>query len=149
MNQVRSALLLFVFATLAACGGQTSSVTTESNTTASTALTTERTTTTLAPTTTTTTSTTVAEQAPTTFKIEVAGGEVTGGGRLRVKQGDEVTLEVIADVTDEVHLHGYDLSGPVSPDQQAVIEFIADIPGIFEIELEDSGLALAELEVAP
>jgi hypothetical protein len=30
-----------------------------------------------------------------------------------------------------------------------VLTFVADIPGIFEIELEESNLPLAELEVTP
>ena len=143
---------MLLVAISAACGGQTSSVTTDASTTTTTTgttATTEQTTTTLAPTTTATTPTTVAEQGPTTLAIDVAGGEVTGGGRLQVKQDEVIVLEVTADVTDEVHLHGYDLSAPVSTNQKAVIEFLAFIPGIFEIELEDSGLALAELEVAP
>lgn len=131
---------MLLVAILAACGGQASSVTTDASTTTTTTPTTTKA---------TTTSTTVVEQGPTVLVIEVAGGVVTGGGRLRVKQDVAIVLEVTADVTDEVHLHGYDLSAPVSPDQKAVIEFLAFIPGIFEIELEDSGLALAELEVAP
>lgn len=85
----------------------------------------------------------------TTFEIEVASGEVTGGGRLQAELGSSVQLVVEADVSDEVHLHGYDLSADVSPGQPATIEFVADIPGVFEVELEDAGIELAQLEVGP
>lgn len=144
---------MLLVAILAACGGETSSVTTESATTSASDNTDEMTSTT-APTITTSTTdgattTTSGEEGPTILVIFLAGSEVRGGGFLPVTQGDEVRLEVTADVTDEVHLHGYDLSAPVSPGVTAIIEFTADIPGIFEIELEESGLALADLFVAP
>jgi len=84
-----------------------------------------------------------------TFELQVAADVVTGGGRLRTQLGAPVTLVVVADVSDEIHVHGYDLSKEVAPGQPATIEFIADIPGVFEVELEEAGLELAELEVSP
>jgi hypothetical protein len=56
---------------------------------------------------------------------------------------------VRSDVADHVHLHGYDLMRDVAPGAPAQLVFTADIPGRFEIELEDRHLQLAELEVRP
>ena len=57
-------------------------------------------------------------------------------------------IEVTSDVTEEVHLHGYDLTAPVSPGSPGIIEFTAEIPGVFEVELEDAHKRLFELRVA-
>ena len=81
--------------------------------------------------------------------VSVEEGEVDGGGRVEVAQGSRVRLTVEADVTDEVHVHGYDLFAEVAPGRPATLEFLADIPGIFEVELEESQLHLLELEVSP
>lgn len=83
------------------------------------------------------------------FDIDAAGGQVTGDtGRLKVSVGQSVTLRVTSDTADEVHLHGYDLKATVAPGQPAEITFDATIPGVFEIELENSGTALASLQVS-
>lgn len=105
---------------------------------------------------TTTTSTTI-EDARTDIDVEVRGddilievdGDEVAGRRVSVPQGDEVRLRVEADVSDHVHVHTYDLFADVTPEQPAGIEFVADIPGIHEVELEDSHRLLFELEVAP
>jgi len=77
-------------------------------------------------------------------------GEVVGGiKRPSVKQGDRVVFVVRSDVSDEVHLHGYDLAVDVAPGEPARIRFTADLVGRFEIELEGRHLPLAELEVEP
>ncbi len=81
--------------------------------------------------------------------VVIANETVTGGGRARVPLGSEVRLTVTADISDEVHLHGYDLRAPLSPEAPSIVEFTADIPGIFEMELEGGHLLLLELEVRP
>jgi hypothetical protein len=48
-----------------------------------------------------------------------------------------------------VHLHGYDVMVDVAPGKPARLRFKATIPGRFEVELEDRGLHIAELEVRP
>lgn len=80
--------------------------------------------------------------------ITVEGGVVAeGGGRASVALGDTVVLAVTTDVSDEVHVHGYDLFADTRPGEMTTLEFAADIPGVFEVELEGAGLPLAELEV--
>jgi len=80
--------------------------------------------------------------------LTVSGGEVTGADeRVSVPIGSEVTIQVTTDVDDEVHVHGYDLRRDVAAGEQATMTFTADIPGVFEVELEDAGLPLVSLEV--
>lgn len=83
--------------------------------------------------------------------IRVRGGQATGGvERIEVRRNDVVRLLVTTrDTTDEVHLHGYDISRQLSPREPARFRFRAAITGVFEIELEDVGHQIAELRVAP
>jgi hypothetical protein len=112
------------------------------------------TTSTLAATTSTTTGpattakpTTTADPTPV-IEVRVTGGKPQGGVRReRLKRGDTVVLRVVADVADEVHLHGYDLSANVAPGKPAQIRFTADITGVFEVELEQRKQPLLMLEV--
>jgi hypothetical protein len=82
------------------------------------------------------------------FEIIVSNGEVNGPGRAEVRLGDVFIVRVVADVTDEVHVHGYDRFADVAPDMPAVIEVEAFIPGVFEVEMEGSGLELLLVEVS-
>ena len=80
--------------------------------------------------------------------LAVAAGNVSGEtDRVDVKLGSEVLIEVTADVSDEVHVHGYDLKVDTIPGQPVTVRFTADIPGVFEVELENSGLLLTRLQV--
>lgn len=93
---------------------------------------------------------TITEPAFDTVEIAVADGQPRGGVvRETVAQGREVVLVVNADVSDHVHLHGYDLIADVAPGAPARLRFTADVPGRFEVELEDSGVHIAEIQVRP
>ena len=86
---------------------------------------------------------------PGLLSISVVGGKPEGGVQhLTVDRTDQVTVRVTSDgVEDEVHVHGYDLSQDVAPGAPVNIRFKATIPGRFEIELEDAGTPIGELEV--
>jgi hypothetical protein len=87
---------------------------------------------------------------PTAIRIVVRGGRVAGGlRRARLERGERAVLVVRADVSDHVHLHGYDIMRDVSPGRPARLPFRATIPGRFEVELEDRKLQIAQLEVRP
>ena len=58
-----------------------------------------------------------------------------------------VTLRVISDVADEVHLHGYDKHVDVEKGGTADLTFTATLTGVFEAELETRALRLTELQV--
>jgi hypothetical protein len=94
--------------------------------------------------------TTEAAPAPVQVDVVVVGGEPQGGiVRESVDLDSEVVVTVTSDVADEVHVHGYDLMADVAPGAPATIRFTADAPGRFEIELENTGVQIAELEVRP
>lgn len=80
--------------------------------------------------------------------ITVRGGEVkTAEELVELSLGDPVRIEVTSDVSDEVHVHGYERKVDVKAGKTAVIKFNADIPGTFEVELDDAGLELVQLRV--
>jgi len=68
---------------------------------------------------------------------------------LTFSDGETVRFRVRSDVDEEVHVHGYDIMKEVKAGETASFSFKADITGIFEIELEQSGRLLAQLKVVP
>lgn len=81
-------------------------------------------------------------------EITVAKNKVTGPeGRVKVKLGEKVTLRVTSDVADEIHLHGYDKHADVEKGGTADLTFTANVPGVFEVELESRALQLVQLQV--
>jgi len=95
---------------------------------------------------------TTGSRGPGTLNIDytISGGKPVGGiGRDSISRGRIVVIRVTSDVADHVHLHGYDLTADVAPGAPATIRFTATAPGRFEIELEERGLQIAELEVRP
>ncbi len=99
-------------------------------------------------TTTTTETTPPPPPGPTEIRIVVVNGAPKGGiVREKVEKGDRVVLIVRSDVTDHVHLHGYDIMRDVAPGKPARLPFKATIPGRFEVELEDRGVPIADITV--
>ena len=81
------------------------------------------------------------------IELVVVGDELEGGARRQsVSLGDEITVRVSGTSTDHVHIHGYDLFIDLT-DGSGELTFAADIPGVFEIELEGSGTLLVQMEV--
>ena len=109
--------------------------------------------TTAAPTTTAAPATTVAptaapQPAGTVIDLEVTDGQIAGGARREAARlGEEVTIRVSGDSADHVHVHGYDLFLHLTEGAGELV-FTADIPGVFEIELEEAGITLIQLEVS-
>lgn len=95
----------------------------------------------------------VADPSPTptgtVIEVTYAGGEITGvGPRVEVPLGEPVTLRVTSDVVEQIHVHGYDLYVDLPAGGTGEVEFPADIPGAFEVELHDIGRPLFQLRVA-
>ena len=87
---------------------------------------------------------------PTIRRIVVRNAKPVGGvGRLTYEKGDRVRFEVSSDVSDEVHVHGYDVSKALPAGGTARFSFPASIEGVFEVELEQRGEPIAELRVNP
>lgn len=88
--------------------------------------------------------------APDVPVIRVRGGEPVGGvATVTVRNGDTVRFIVTADAPEEVHVHGFDVSKEVGPGQDARFAFKAEFEGVFEVELENSAVKIAEIEVEP
>ena len=82
-------------------------------------------------------------------EVTVSGGRPDGGVRTKeIELGEEVQLVVTADAADEVHVHGYDLTLPLTPREAATLAFTADKPGSWEVELHDAGNIILEIEVS-
>ena len=97
-----------------------------------------------------TTPPTTEEAKPTVLRVTVTGGVPESGiVRETVDKGDRVVLVVSSDVADEVHLHGYDISRDVPAAGTVRIQFTANVPGRFEVELEERGIQVADLTVEP
>lgn len=86
--------------------------------------------------------------AAQTVRFSIAEGKrTTGPAEVTVHTGANVTLEVTSDRADELHVHGYDRTARLTPGTPATIGFTADLPGIFEVELHESGAAVTKLRV--
>ena len=80
--------------------------------------------------------------------VTVSGGKVEGGFRReKVPLKEPIVLRVMSDSADEVHVHGYNIKVDVAAGGTADISFTPDIPGVFEVELEQRSLRIAELAV--
>ncbi len=87
---------------------------------------------------------------PASQTINVVNGQPQGGVKtVTFKKGDQAVLKVNSDTADEIHVHGYDLMKDVEKGGSVTFTFKATIDGRFEVELEDAGTQIANLEVTP
>lgn len=90
---------------------------------------------------------------PTGPEVELFEFTITGGmadpplERVTVPRGATVRIVVTSDEADSLHLHGYDETADLEPGQEAVLEFVADQTGLFELETHHSQLQLLQLVV--
>ena len=74
---------------------------------------------------------------------------VSGDETLQVKEGDQITINVLSDEADELHVHGYDKSVDLEASKSAQLMFSANLTGRFPYELEKSKTEIGALEVQP
>jgi cytoskeletal protein RodZ len=87
---------------------------------------------------------------PAAQTITVVKGQPQGGVKtVTFKKGDQAVLKVNSDTADEIHVHGYDLMKDVEKGGSVTFSFKATIDGRFEVELEEAGTQIANLEVTP
>lgn len=91
---------------------------------------------------------TVTETKVPTIVLE-NGKPVGGIADLTYNKGEQVKFKVDSDVSDEIHVHGYDIMKDVEAGGSVSFDFPATIEGIFEAELEDRGEQILELTVNP
>jgi hypothetical protein len=82
--------------------------------------------------------------------IVVKHGKPVGGvAHLTYNKGEEVRFKVDSDVSDEIHMHGYDIMKDVEAGGSVSFGFPATIEGVFEAELEGRKEQILELTVNP
>lgn len=82
--------------------------------------------------------------------IVIKHGKPVGGiANLVYSKGEEVRFKVDSDVSDEIHVHGYDIMKDVEAGGSVNFAFPANIEGVFEAELEDRKEQILELTVNP
>ena len=92
-------------------------------------------------------STTVDAEVPT---IVIKDGQPVGGVQeLSFTQGDDIRFIVDSDVSDEVHFHGYDVGMDVEAGGTVEFNVPATDTGVFEVELEERVIPIAEITVNP
>src|SRR5688572_16990377 len=144
-----AALVVLVVLFLVLSGGGDDESTTTAATTA------EQTTTADPTTTESTTRDTTEQEPPPDPKPEVPtivikdGQPVGGVQELEFDEGDDIRFKVESDVTDHVHLHGYDIFQDVEAGGSVEFDVPATITGVFEVELEDRVVPIAEITVNP
>jgi hypothetical protein len=88
--------------------------------------------------------------SPAITTIVVKDGKPVGGiAQLTYNEGEEVRFKVDSDVSDEVHVHGYDIMKDVEAGGSVNFAFPANIEGVFEAELEGRKEQILELTVNP
>jgi hypothetical protein len=87
---------------------------------------------------------------PRPTKLVVRAGAPVGGvKKISIDKGKKLRFTVFSDVADEVHFHGYDVSKPVGPGEPARFVVPARLDGIYEVELEQRAIPIAEIRVNP
>ena len=92
-----------------------------------------------------------ADHEPEFETINVAGGKPEEGvAKITVKSGSRANIQVASqDTTDEVHIHGYDLTRKLKAGDSVRFSFDANAEGVFEIELHGTHTQIGELVVEP
>ncbi len=89
------------------------------------------------------------EEADVTITISIDEGGATGGvHQAEASVGDLVEIVIDAAIDEELHVHTYDHTAELVAGHTAVLRFEADIPGVFEVELEGLGVLVIELTVS-
>ncbi len=84
------------------------------------------------------------------FRLEVGEqGLISGPAVIRVRQGDQIEIELVSAIDDELHLHGYDRHLHLAAGKTAVLKLTAELSGRFDYELHKRHLELGALEVLP
>jgi hypothetical protein len=82
--------------------------------------------------------------------IVVRDGEPVGGiQELEYSAGEDIRFRVSSDAAEEIHVHGYDFSQNVPAGGTIEFDFPAELEGIYEAELEELGVQIAELRINP
>ncbi len=83
--------------------------------------------------------------------VTISGGQVTPtNATLQAKVGQQITLHVASDATDELHVHSspdHEFQVAAAPNQ--TFRFKIDVPGNVEVELHHLDRTIATIQVQP
>jgi heme/copper-type cytochrome/quinol oxidase subunit 2 len=86
----------------------------------------------------------------TPVAVLVQHGKPVGGIKtITVNKGGQVRFVVTSDVSDEIHVHGYNFHKEVKAGGKVSFSFPAKMDGVFVVELEGRGEQIASLVVNP
>lgn len=89
-------------------------------------------------------------EKPELARIVLRDGQPADGvAELSFTEGDEIRFEVVSDIADEIHMHGYDVSEDVSAGGSVKFDVPATITGVFEVESHHGAAQIAEITVNP
>lgn len=87
---------------------------------------------------------------PSIPTVVIKNGKPVGGiTELTYNEGDQIRFKVDSDVSDEIHVHGYELMKDVEAGGSVIFDFPATIEGVFEAELEGRTEQIIEFTVNP
>jgi|tagenome__1003787_1003787.scaffolds.fasta_scaffold20705502_3 hypothetical protein len=82
--------------------------------------------------------------------VDVKDFKPVGGIKtLTVKKGQHARYTINSDEAEEIHTHGYNIAKDVGPGAPAKFDFVANIDGVFVVELEHHGTQIMSLKVEP
>ena len=80
--------------------------------------------------------------------MAIVNGSAQGGAqRVKIAKNSSVVIEVTADSSETIHIHGYDIESDVGPAQAATFSFNANVGGVFVVEIHRNNRKILELEV--
>jgi hypothetical protein len=82
------------------------------------------------------------------IRIE-SGFRIEGPSVIKLKRGDQVEIDFLADSADELHLHGYDITLVLIPNEISRLSFKAKYAGRFGFELHDIDREIGAFEIQP
>lgn len=83
------------------------------------------------------------------FVLEINNGDVIGKTELTVSLGQSLEIHITSSSTDELHLHGYDITAQVQANVPSKIKLTANKAGRFPLELHKAHREIAVLIVQP
>ena len=87
----------------------------------------------------------------TLTRVRIENSVPVGGiQEIRARKGDQVGFNVLSDLPDQIHLHGYEITRNAAPGSPARFRFRAEFEGVFEVEAHDAGhVIVARVVVEP
>lgn len=93
--------------------------------------------------------TTPAAAADVTVEVTIAGNKVSASQPVvKAKAGQKVLIKATSDVSESLHVHGYDKTLDLKPGKPASLVLMTGQKGLFEVETHESGKLVFKLQVS-